>query len=245
MYDVLITAAEKDFNKLPYVIESIEKNIDGFAKIYVVTPVKVPKPLQGITYALDDEVLDFDYSKFKGNIAKRKGWYAQQFIKLFQSITSNDYLVIDSDVYITKKLSVVKEGKPHFFLGKDQLHLPYFEFIRLALEIDRVCAYSFINEIMYFKRDLIKQMIAPYSIYGFFEFATKILNAMNHETSSFSEYETYGNFIVKEFPGLYGFTQLETASVALKRTWSDEEIKTFIKKYEGSKYDKISMHSWI
>lgn len=246
MYDILITVAEKDYNKLPFVINSIQNNIQGFHNIHVVSPTIIPlnKP-DGIKYHLDSEVVKFDFSKFKGNIALRKGWYIQQFIKLFQRWTMNDYLVVDSDVILNKPLDIIQNGKPCFFLGEDQNHQPYFDFTKKVFGYGREYPYSFINEIMYFKRDLIQEMVSPWSFEGFFEVAVNALNEINHPTSSFSEYETYGNFIMKKHPEMYQIVKLKTKSVAVKRQWTNEEIKEQIQVFKKSNYDKISLHSWM
>jgi hypothetical protein len=161
MYDILITVAKKDINKLKFLYESIGQNLTGFDLINVVSDEQIPREqrINGISYWLDKEAVDFDFSLFKGNIALRKGWYVQQFVKLFQWITENDYLVIDSDVYLNKKISIFENGKPCFLLGKDQYHQPYFDFNNQMLGFSREYPYSFINEIMYFKRDLIFEML--------------------------------------------------------------------------------------
>lgn len=246
MYDILITVAEKDYNKLPFVISSIHNNIQGFHNIHVVSPSIILLPtFKNIYYHYDSAVIDFDFSKFKGNIALRKGWYIQQFIKLFQRWTLNDYLVIDSDVILNKPLDIIQNGKPCFFLGEDQNHQPYFDFTKKIFGYGREYQYSFINEIMYFKRDLIQEMIWPWSFEGFFEIAVNALNEINHPTSSFSEYETYGNFVMKNHPEMYNVKKWKTKSIALKREWANDEIKEQIKSFKNTNYDKISLHSWM
>ena len=41
-FDVLITVAEKDFNKLKYCIHSILANLVGVEQIYIVSNVEIP-----------------------------------------------------------------------------------------------------------------------------------------------------------------------------------------------------------
>jgi hypothetical protein len=245
MYDILITVAEKDYNKLPFVLESIKKYLCGFNEIHIVSPTKIQFESSKTFFHLDRDVVDFDFSKFKGNIALRKGWYIQQFIKLFQKVTSNDYLIVDSDVYFNQKIEIVENGKPCFLLGVNQQHQPYFDFTKKVFGFGREFPHSFINEVMYFKRDIIEKMISPWTKDGFFEIAVKVLNKINHQTSSFSEYETYGNYIHKYFPEMYNVKYIKTKTLAKHGNWTKEELHNVIEHYKDQDYDKISMHSWI
>ena len=245
MFDILITAAEKDYNKLIFVIRSIRKNIDGFDDIHVISPTNIINKIDGVKYSLDKDVVNFDFSQFKGNIAARTGWYKQQFIKLFQNVTKDNYLVIDSDVYINRKIDLFVDGHPCFLLGEDQDHFPYFEFTKKVLGFGRIYPHSFINEIMYFQRGLIQSMIEPWTEEGFFITSVDVLNKINHKTSSFSEYETYGNFVSKYYPGLYRFQFIKTASKALRKEWNSEELEQYILSFEDKNVDKLSMHTWI
>jgi hypothetical protein len=245
MYDILITVAEKDYNKLPFVLESIKKYLCGFNEIHIVSPTKIQFASSKTFFHLDRDVVDFDFSKFKGNIALRKGWYIQQFIKLFQKVTSNDYLVVDSDVYFNRKVEIIENGNPCFLLGENQQHPPYFDFTKKVLGFGREFPHSFINEIMYFKRDIIEKMISPWSKEGFFEITVNALNQINHPTSSFSEYETYGNYVYKHFPEMYNVKYIKTKTLAKYRNWTKNELNATIEQYTDQDYDKISMHSWI
>jgi len=248
MYDVLIPTAEKDFLKFRFTYDSILENLDGFDKFYCISNVKVPKELSisGVQYFLDDDVLDFDYSGFKGIVMERKRWYIQQFIKLFQQITSDDYLVVDADVYFNKKIDVIENGKPTFLFGKDQLNQPYFDFTEKVLGFGRIYPYSFINEVMLFKREIINHMVSStgFNIYGFFELATKALNEIN-SPSGMCEYETYGNYVTKYFKDQYNYRYLKTKRYRKHRIWKTEEIQSCINSIKGSKYDMITFHSWI
>lgn len=246
MYDVLIPTAKKDFLKFRFVYDSIMKNLnDGLKEVYCVSNVKVPKDLviSGVQYFLDDGVLDFDFSKFK---LFRKGWYVQQFIKLFQEITSDDYLVVDSDVCFLKKINIFERGKPTFLFGRDQHHLPYFAYMKKVFNLDRIYPYSFINEVMLFKRDIIRHMVSStgFNKYGFFELSFNILSKET-QPSGFSEYELYGNYVTKYFKDLYNYKYLKTKRGRKHRIWKVEEIQQFIDSCKDTDYDMVAFHSWI
>jgi hypothetical protein len=248
MFDILILSAEKDFNKIKYVYESIVKFIGGYNNICVISDVEMKDEfkIEGIKYYTDNEVINFDFSKFKGNVLKRKGWYVQQYIKLFQQVTSDDYLVVDSDIIFNKKIEIIKEGKPSFFFGRNQLHKPYFHFMKKLLNLERVYDYSFINEIMYIKRDYINEILAQLKVdnAGFFDLSVEILNEINHD-AGMSEYEIYGNFVTKYFPDAYNYNYIKTQLSGKDSVWKYEEIEDFLLKYKDQDFDIISMHSWV
>lgn len=248
MFDILMLSAEKDFNKIKFVYESIHKNIDDFNSICCISNIEIPEhqKISGIKYYTDDEVLNFDYSKFKGNVLKRKGWYKQQYIKMFQNVTSDDYLVVDSDIFFNRKIDIIKNDKPSFFFGRDQHHLPYFNFMKRLLDLDRVYNYSFINEIMYFKREYINIMLNKLNVEsnGFFDLSVNILNDINHD-AGMSEYELYGNFVTKYFPDSYDYKKIKTHLGGRYDIWSDTDVSNYMKSFEQSDYDIISMHTWL
>jgi len=248
MYDILIPTTEKDFLKIRFTYDSIMENLDGFDKVYCISNVKMPKNLliSGVQYFLDNDIIDFDFSKFEGNVKIREGWYIQQFIKLFQKITSDNYLEVDSDVYFNKKIDIIENGKPCFLFGKDQLNQPYFDFTEKVLGFGKVYPYSFVNETMYFKREIIKHMVSStgFNMYGFFELAAKALNKIN-DISGMCEYEMYGNYVTKYFKDFYNYKYLKTNCSAKHRIWKKEEIQNYIDSFKGTNYDMISFHSWM
>jgi predicted DNA-binding transcriptional regulator AlpA len=248
MFDILILSAEKDFNKIKFVYESINEHIQDFDQIYCITNKKIDDELkiQNIQYYTDGEILDFDFSKFKGNVLKRSGWYRQQYIKLFQNITSDDYLIVDSDILFNRQLEIVSDDKPNFFFGRNQYNEAYFRFMKTLLDLDRAYEHSFINEIMYFRRENIQHMldILNVNLYEFFDKSVEILNKMNHD-AGLSEYELYGNFVTKYFPNSYNYKGLNTHLGGKYSAWSDQEIIDYKNYHKNDNYDIISMHSWM
>ena len=248
MFDILITLAEKDFLKLRFVIESIEKNLYDYDHIFCVSNVMVPedKRINDITFFLDEDILDLDFNKLVNTPDKRKGWYRQQFIKLFQQVTTDDYLVVDSDVYFNRKVNIIQNGKPTFLFGNDQHHHPYFQFIKDLLYLEREYSFSFINEVMYFKRGIIKDILDRLAVTreGFFELAVKEINKLK-DASGFSEYELYGNYVTKYFQDSYNYKYVITKSTAKRSIWSEEELSNHIESFKNTNVDIIKMHSWI
>lgn len=243
--DVLIVTAPKDYNKLKFAYDSIMQNVDGVDEVVCISPVEIPdKYLPSNVFSfLDAEVLDFDFSLI--HMKHRRGWYRQQFIKLFQEVTTTNYLVVDSDIFICRKLKI-SEKQPIFYLGQDQKHQPYFNLMKDLVNLDRVYQHSFICELMYFKKEIIDSMLQYLKVdqYEFFLKCVEYINKAN-DASGFSEYELYGNYTTKYFPGVYQYENLRVLHQAKKRLWTDDEIWDYIKQNMDKEYDILTMHSWI
>ena len=247
MYDILIPTASKDFLKFRFLYDSIQKNLTGFDKIHCISNIEVPEDLviSGVQYYLDDDILDFDFSKFTGICKERKRWYIQQFVKLFQQVTADDYLVVDADLYFNRKIDIYENGKPTFLFGLDQNNTSYFQFTREMLNFGRVHPYSFISEAMLFKRELINHMVAStgLSLQKFVKKAIQVLNKINN-ASGMCEYETYGNYVTKHFKDQYNYKHIKTKRGSKHRIWEVYEIQEFIDSV-GPEFDTITYHSWI
>jgi hypothetical protein len=248
MFDILIPAHEKDFSKLRFVHDSIVKNIEGFNEIFCITNVKVPEKLkiQGVNYFLDEEVIDFDFSLFQDTIAKRTGWYRQQFVKLFQNVTGDEYLVTEADNIYLNKVSIFEDGKPIFLLGKDQNHVAYYKIMQKLLGYGREYNYSFINEVMYIKRQYVKELVALTKLnkYGFFELFAAELNR-TQETSGCSDYDLYGNFVEKYHKDEYLYRQVKSVGLGINKEWKVEDIEKQIAINKDSNNIMLKLHSWI
>lgn len=243
MFDILILLAHKDFSKFKYVYDSLI-NIPGYNKVYCISSENVPEKISGVNYFTDKDVIDFDFSKFTGNVQLNSGWYVQQFIKLFQQVTLDNYLVLDSDTIINKKINIIENGKPSFILGRDSLHKPYFDLMKRLFDLERVYNHSFISEIMFFKRKFINKMLSFYGIdkYGFFNMVSDEINRVN-KIVGFSEYEFYGNFVTKYLPEVYNYKYIKATMRGKSSVWTDSDILIFIKLHEDC--DIISFHTWL
>lgn len=245
MFDILILVAEKDYNKLPFVCESVVKNIKGYNKIYIIHQSVVPNEYihLDVNYVSENEILDFDFNQIQ--MVGRRGWYKQQFIKLLQEITVDNYLVIDADVWINRPIDV-NPGLPVFYLGKNQYHRPYFQLMTNLFGIGREFPHSFISEIMLMKRGMVQYMLTSFGLtkLAFLGTCIQAINEMK-DASGFSEYELYGNYVTKAWPNAYGYKPLKVISCAKKRVWERDELKQHIETYGKTNADILTMHSWL
>jgi hypothetical protein len=191
-------------------------------------------------------VIDFDFSVFRGVIKDRTGWYRQQFIKWFQNVTSDDYLVSESDNIYMKKVKIFEGDKPIFILGNDQYHVPYYKFTETLFGFGREYPYSFINEIMLLKRDIIKEFVSSMGMtkYGFFAMIAAELNR-TQELSGMSDYDLYGNYVTKYHKDMYAIEYVKFIHLSKPRSWTEDEIKDAIEKHRKSDISMLKMHTWL
>ncbi|SHN65804.1 hypothetical protein SAMN02745247_03014 [Butyrivibrio hungatei DSM 14810] len=172
--------------------------------------------LQGLTLSKIKEILKsicgYDY---------RAGWFYQQFLKMAYSYICEDdyYLLFDSDTIPLHQINYFsKDGKP-CFVTKIEYHRPYFDTIDTLFdgEVKRVNPKeSFIAENMMISRMFMQEMIEKIMINPHLEgktFYEKILKSVDRNVvkdTGFSEFETYGNYIMTFHPEAYHKMKLRT-----------------------------------
>jgi hypothetical protein len=246
--DAVICCAQKDYNKLPFAVGAALRNIKDLDTVYIITPGPIaPLPLSGeIRYFKDRDVLDIDISRWKF----RPNWIYQQFLKLFQCVTTHEYYVtIDSDTVITRPLSFFDDfGKPIWYCGRDQYHKPYFVFQKKILGLERVYPHSFINDMNLLNRHLIDEMLKRngFTFETFLETSYRIINKKCY----CAEPELYGNYVTKYHPDLYSIRQLSTCyegkfqADRVKLSWDESSINAYINQKSAEGFDIIAFHSW-
>jgi len=134
----------------------------------------------------------------------RAGWYFQQFLKLaaYKLVKTPYYLVWDADsiplapihFFLTDSIVLAQPGKEH--------HIPYFNTLARLLQIPKQADHSFISEHLMISKDHVERLIhliAQKSVDNHWVYT--ILEAVAVEDlalSGFSEYETYGNYMLSQ-----------------------------------------------
>ena len=142
------------------------------------------------------------------NMTNRAGWYLQQILKIeFIRIQSEDenILILDSDTIPLKELTFINEqGILEMYEGihHPKIHEPYFETIKSILNIDREVDKSFISQNMIVKSKWIVSLCDSIQEYtGELNWISALVERINYKSSisAFSEYETIGTFIFKNY----------------------------------------------
>lgn len=226
-YDIIIPTSAKDASFLPRVISYIRKNLIEANNIYIIANKKlhnkIKKKCNNVYILNEDELIDgltFDNIEKKINSIAganigRTGWYFQQFLKLAFAQTDycdKYYLTWDADTLPLSHVSFFEKEKPLFTLKKEY-NKPYFDTIKRLLGIEKQIQDSFIAEHMLFSKEFVYKLISSIeqtNIKGN-NWIEKILYACEDlRLSAFSEFETYGNFVIANYPNSYGFQQLNT-----------------------------------
>jgi hypothetical protein len=258
MMDILICAAPKDYNKLPYVVQSICQNLkDEFGNIFVIAPSKfywgdddsfqMPgisgyPPIYHFTDAYLEEKLEFKKTELK----ERPNWTSQQFFKLFQDITPNDeYLIVDCDLMFTNPVNIYENGRPQFYLGIDQNHQPYFNFQEKMLGFGKVHYKSFICEFFLIRKRIINDMLNSLGMTRQ-QFIRKSIELLNSDPSChIGEPELYGSYVTRYFPNEYGFKELKTKLLGKQQAlWYPQEILQAYALGNQSGLDTVTIHTW-
>ncbi|PKM80488.1 MAG: hypothetical protein CVU89_13120 [Firmicutes bacterium HGW-Firmicutes-14] len=214
--DVLIPVVEKDREVLPYAIDFARKNIrHPIGEVFIIAPddgiFKTMSAQKGCRFINENTVLpitrkDIDYCpKIKNKFLDRSGWLFQQLLKLSgDKIGSQEgYLVLDADTLLIRPHVFEHNGKTVFFYRKD-LHRPYLQTYEKLLGEKAMAAdssISFVIQYMYFKNNKLAELKKLIEARHHTDWYTAIINNINkQELSSFSEFETYGNYIFKNYP---------------------------------------------
>lgn len=116
----------------------------------------------------------------------------------------------DADTIPLSKINFLTTDGKMLFNRTDEHHLPYFQTIDILFnkEIKHETK-SFISEGMIINRSIMKELIRAISnnrnLYGN-NWVEKILYAIPQQElsfSGFSEFETYGNYLINKYPNMY------------------------------------------
>lgn len=230
IYDILILAAKKDFNNLKYLFDSLVYLKPSYNKVYCVCPEYPETQIEGIDYILEKDVLAPRLPR------TRSSWVYQQYIKLFQQITVDNYLVIDADIILNKDVEIITENTPNFLIGRTTINTPFFKWYKQMFELDRSFNESFISEIMFFDRKIINEMIPDKE--AFIEKSNSIIT-----TDCFlSEYETYGNYVHTNHRAMYNYCSVKISPKFLFEKFKGS-LEEFIALQKDSIFDILTITS--
>ena len=225
--DLVIPVGGKDCFLLRRNLKNLKQNLMP-ERIYIITKKNyfvyfLNSP--GFVKLIDEDKL-IDQVNFKnitsyllnvGLDKKITGWYLQQFLKMGFALstyaTKEYYLTWDADTLPLKEIKFFDgDGKPYFTM-KEEYHAPYFDTIKRLFGLEKKVKESFISENMVFEVGLMKEIIAKIQISDLKgeNWCEKIINTMpTNEKNGFSEFETYGTYVLNHYPQKYAFRTLNS-----------------------------------
>ena len=227
-YDIIIPVGLKDTGFVWRVVKYIRKCMPEAAHIYLITSKKNFKLLKKVKdedYSILDENELIDGLTFQqsaqylsdAHIKMRTGWYFQQFLKYGFSLSKyakKYYLSWDADTLPLAHIDFFNEDNKPMFTMKTEYNPNYFKTIKKLLGIDKQTKGSFIAEHMPINTQIMKELIEKISkseVDGE-NWMQKIINACDASDPmpGFSEFETYGSYVLATHPDSYAMRHLNT-----------------------------------
>lgn len=240
--DVVIMCLEKDIETLKLCIKSCREFLNHeISKLYLVSPlsekIKKLSEKEGCININENTIIEIKKSDIKYNVngIERNGWVFQQLLKLHvDKISKSKYIfTIDSDTILTQPKTLVHNQKIIFDFS-NEFHKPYFELYEKLTKFKHNLSVSLVAHMMTFEREKLLLLRKHVNYENNDTFINSILKNLNtNEISSLSEYELYGNYVVKKFEKEYLF-----------RYWFNLSILNLdnFKKINLKGYSSVSRH---
>ena len=249
--DVAICCVDKDADVLPYCIDSVKKFIShDIDMIYLIAPKESIKlreiaKSKNCIFIDEDSIINIkkDEIKLIVNGVNRSGWIFQQLLKLHVDlVSSKEYIfIIDSDTILTNPKTLISRGKTIFDFS-DEFHTPYYKSFEKLTGLKHKLPISLVSHMMLFEKSKLEALRNHVENKFKEKFVEVILkNLDRNETSSFSEFETYGNFSLqcyKKFHLKYWFNN------AYKHIYL-KNINNLIQKNQNDLMQSISLHNYL
>jgi|GEM_PF-2302905 len=219
--DVVLIATKKDFNVIPYSIESIRKYLKQPINRAVLISPRSPKALK-LAKKLNMEFIDEnsllnlkDFTNWvkENNLSYNYAninWYYQQFLKLLYSkeSESDNYFVIDADIVMNRPFVLVSDDNINtFFIGNNDAHEISKSSIKQLLgEEQFVPKFSYIADLMSFNKNIVKEMLNKIEAKFNLEFYKAAILVEQNSDARFSEYEMYGAYANHTFSNKKQYT---------------------------------------
>ena len=260
---------------VPLDIDTLLRNADFFFRylpvknIYVAAPETVQEKVTAfndsrIIFVNENEFSDVKrirelYSSRTSIDPGRAGWYIQQFVKMSFSFFTHDdyYLIWDSDTIPLKPVKMFADDGRLYFDMKKEYNPPYFATMgRILPGVKKAVRKSFISEHMVIRSEYMREMIGEIESLAGLEgnnFQEKIMNAVDakdlHE-AGFSDYETYGNYVMARHKDSYILRNWRSLRHG-GRFYSDisqvspEVLRWISSRYDAATFEKFSERSRI
>lgn len=265
LYDAVLMVTPDKLELLQKTYFYLCKNL-GAKKVILVANSRCKREIEEmfknvgqIEYLDENEILDgLNYESVKkilcsicGN-SYRTGWFFQQFLKMAYAFRCKDdyYLVFDADTVALNPISYFdSDGRPQFIVKREYYNF-YFHTIDVLFdgEVKRMDEnVSYIAENMMISKQIMLAMINDILANEKLEgrtFYEKILRAVDRKVvmdTGFSEFETYGNYVMRFYPETYAQIRMRTqrlGSFLLGQNPSKEQLEWMSKDYDIVSFER-------
>ncbi len=253
-YDVIIPVAKTHVEQLRVNLPFIRKNF-GHDKIILLCSEKTFSYFKddGVEFLNESELLptmNLDTIREilveRGAESNRAGWYLQQFLKMYYAFIceKEHYLVWDADTIPLRPIYFLNRSGKMFFNLKPDFHKPYFDTMKKLFNhnfktLDGATP-SFISEGMIINSNIMRELVNEIGGENFWKNILRAVDTKDLSGSSFSEFETYGTYLINNYPELFKIRYLDTQRSGMqifKRILNGDELARL-------PYDTISFENW-
>ncbi|WP_027416273.1 DUF6492 family protein [Aneurinibacillus terranovensis] len=245
--DVLIPVIEKDLKVLPFVIDGVKKNVKHpIGDIIIVAPnngkIKKLCRQKKCTFVDENSVLPITKKNIPYRTKKwdRSGWLFQQLLKLSgDSLCSqNFYLVIDADTVLIRP-HIFRQNQKTVFYCRNWSRAEYFKTYKKLLGKRAGSRLSFVTHYMLFEKAKVLELKRAIEAKHKTNWYRAIIRSIDKSKQvTFSEFETYGNFLYAKYPGK--LIQKKALNKGINRNVA--KITPFNVKQWAKKYRSVSLH---
>mgnify|MGYP000123064370 FL=1 len=247
--DVVIPTISKDFETLSLLIKSLKYLENQVNNIYIVSPdnneiINFCRKNK-IIFIDELSVLGFgkDKIKYKVNGLDRRGWIFQQLLKLSgESFTElKDYLVVDSDtIFVDYNCFMVEDGR-YVYFASDEWHQPYFDAFKKIFGYEAPTSLSLTSHMMIFNHDKLREMKLELEAKHNKKWHDVYISTISpNEQSCISDYDTYANWMLYNYPDDIKILPFYNKSISRSRlNYLFDPTQKF------SNLKSVSFHSYI
>lgn len=258
-FDVIVPMTPDNLPVFRMNVEWMKKNL-SCRRILVIGAEALAEPSRdlGVEFIQEDTLIEgMTLKNIKARIeerlgnGKRAGWYFQQFLKLAYAYVCEDeyYIVWDADTVPLHKIPHMTDGHP-VFTKKEEMEPAYFETLDRLFDgkVKRCGEFSFICENMIMNVRIMKEMLEDIMNQPGLQgdtFWERILSAVSDENlpgSGFSEFETYGNYVMTYHPKLYRLRTLRGMRKGAEFFGMSPSRKQL--EWAARSYDTIAFERW-
>ncbi len=224
-FDIVIPFHPKDEETLSLCVSYAQKHVIGRDQIFLLG--RTPIQIEGTQFVPEDR---FDPIYTKSRIraiwhhhyppyASRAGWIYQQFLKLGAGLVieglNTHYLCIDADTLFLRPVTFLNGEHTFLYLVAREYHLPYLHTYERLMAEKTVAGFSFISHHMMFDQLLLKALFNHIETLHGMSWCDAIMQSINyHHRSNFSEWDLYGNWVLKTRPEIARHRPLDWTNIS-------------------------------
>lgn len=247
--DLFLPTISKDFETLQLVIEAAKKHVQHtIGKIYIVTQVNdvIKEYCEKHGYILVDEKSILGYGKerinYKVGEFDRSGWLFQQLLKFAADkiVETENFITICTDTILIRPHTFIENGK-FIFRQNDEWHEPYFKTFKKIFGYPVQSWFSYTSHMMIFNKTMFRKLKEELEEKNKKTWDQVYIDTADpQEMSCISDYDTYANWVICNFP------EKTKTKVFYNRTLSRKEMAPLedLETRYGDKYHSVSFHSY-